>query len=436
MRRAPSGGVGFEAARRRLGLPRWRLRLAIEGGLLARDAAGYLASAQVEAAAGSLSFLADLRDQERLVSWQAAELLGISLGRFREAVAAALFVPTETRMFRRGETRYFRRADLENGREALSDWLSRRTPLHVVPGSAAALARRSRRAASVTVTRAARGKFVGERAALAALAPSEREIGALAFWLDLLEGHRARLVWRAERSRRPRVVAGYRAGADVLAGLRDAALEALVLTGQPLVSTRIGGQSLKIIYCPACAADPAAADPARMAPPGCPNCRVELSGCHLRVDLALSGGLRSFGAPLSAAVGFAASGRLDPRELRAPCPFLVNNVTSAFSLAVGGRPANLPAAAWAAMNAAERRAAVMAELARRLADYAAGRAPAEEAPAWLLALPHDGGPNPPTAMVLGEPMARAVPAGEVIGGLIAAVERVGGFRLVPPALAI
>jgi hypothetical protein len=434
MKRPAAGTLGFEAARTRLGLTRWQLRLAVASGLLARDAEGRLEEAKIEACAtGLAAFLADLRDQERLVPWEAAELLEISIGRFREAVTAGLFVPVETKPFRRGTTRYFRRGDLIDGRDALAAWLAQRSPVHVPSDSWAALARKARRAATTALTRHARTLFIAERQALASLSPSEREVGAIAFWLSMLEGHRMYLNHLADRSRRPRVAVRYRMLSAALNPARDAALEALVLTGRPLVNVRIGGRNVQIAYCPACLPDPAAAEAIEFPPPGCPNCGVELADCFLRVEIGLSSGLRTFSVPLSDAAAFIASGRLDPAPVQIPSPFLVGNISSAFSMLIGiKRPSSLALGAWLALDYNQRQAAMAAEVQRRLAVYASGQVPHESLPRWLGALPHDGGPTPQVAAALTATVARAVGPGEIAAGLADAVERIAGFR--PPLL--
>lgn len=444
MRKPPAGTIGPEAARKQLGLARWQLRLAIAGGLLTPDPARCFQAADIAAiATDPLEFEQGLRDQERLVAWQAAALLGLSIGRFRETVAAGLFSVIETKPYRWGQTYYFRRGDLESGRPALAQWLKERAPIHVPPGSRAALARAARRTALTQTARAERSQFIAEREALSGTPPAERALATLCFWLNLLEGHRGLLAGRAARSRRPQVVARYRDQAEVLSPLRDAALEALVLTGPPAVRIQIGGRSVKVLYCPACAADLAQTSPGVLAPPGCPDCLVDLSSCYLRLEAILSAGTqayngaRVFALPLADAARLNSSGRLDPRPVISASPFLIHNLTSAFTMIPAGlsvRPTWISQVTWEAMDRGQRKVALESEVQARAARYAAGQAPGEELPDWLAGLPHDAGPWLPISAPLGVDRARAVPAREVARQLTAAIERLAGFAA--PAIVI
>lgn len=81
------------AARTRLGLTAWQLRLAVEVGLLDARKSGRIELASIAAAEVDPTFNPRLVAEERLVARQAAKLVGVPLDRFREAARAGVVTP-------------------------------------------------------------------------------------------------------------------------------------------------------------------------------------------------------------------------------------------------------------------------------------------------------------------------------------------------------
>ena len=140
--------MSFERARVHLGLARWQMRQAARTGLLARTG-GTFATAAVEQALVDPTFRVRLAAEDWLVSQQAAEVLGISLGRFRTAVADGVFIPVGSRRWLYGPVPFYRSADIEAGRSRYDAWAAARAAAPRIPPPAAlSLWRRRQRVGS------------------------------------------------------------------------------------------------------------------------------------------------------------------------------------------------------------------------------------------------------------------------------------------------
>jgi hypothetical protein len=253
--------LGFEAARRALGLPRWRMQLARQAALLTFGRQGSVPVAEVDALladpAAHARFEQTLRGQELLVSRQAADVLGISQCQFLAAVEARLIAVAKEETWRyHGQVRSYRRAEVETAGAAIAAWLAKQPARRPVRRSAEARAELLRQQ---TMRRGWREHTADEHAqrlaAVAARSPDAAPAATVGLWLHYLNAHLGLAQRRAGSQLRIEQRARQCARGEALELIHDQAIEVILhrQVQHPLPGLKaVLVDRVEIDVCPAC----------------------------------------------------------------------------------------------------------------------------------------------------------------------------------------